>query len=172
MAESGRGQGVPPVSPWLSRRLVEWSALALVVMTLVWVFGRQMQTVQAQSERLAVRFTLKILREAMLLEQILKRAQPTTTAATGTATRNPFALLDSLPANFAGEVASSKADSIVPGNWVFDPECACVGYRLLYPQWLEPEQFADVIWFRLSPAPGEVRLIAQARYVWLDQPLN
>ena len=142
--------------------------MALVVMTLVWVFGRQMQTVQAQSERLAVRFTLKILREAMLLEQILKRAQPTTTAAT----RNPFALLDSLPANFAGEVASSKADSIVPGNWVFDPECACVGYRLLYPQWLEPEQFADVIWFRLSPAPGEVRLIAQARYVWLDQPLN
>ena len=145
--------------------------MALTLVTLVWVFGRQMQTVQAQGERLAVRFTLKILREAMVLEQILKRTQPTTAAA-GAASRNPFTLLASLPANFAGEVSSSKADSIVPGNWVFDPECACVGYRLLYPQWLEPEQFADVIWFRLSPVPGEVRLIAQVPYIWLGQPLN
>ena len=169
MAEVARSRGVPPVSPWLSRRLVEWSVLALVVMTLVWVFGRQMQMVQAQSERLAVRFTLKILREAMLLEQILKRAQPT---AAGLASRNPFALLESLPANFAGEIPSNKADTIVPGNWVFDPECGCVGYRLMYPQWLEPAQLDDTIWFRLSMPGAEVRLVPRVPYLWLDQPLH
>ena len=169
MAEVARSRGVPPVSPWLSRRLVEWSVLALVVMTLVWVFGRQMQVVQAQSERLAVRFTLKILREAMLLEQILKRAQPT---AAGLASRNPFALLESLPANFAGEIPSNKADTIVPGNWVFDPECGCVGYRLMYPQWLKPAQLDDAIWFRLSMSAGEARLVPRVPYIWLDQPLN
>ncbi len=170
MAEVARSRGVPPVSPWLSRRLVEWSVLALVVMTLVWVFGRQMQVVQAQSERLAVRFTLKILREAMLLEQILKRAQSTTAA--GIANRNPFALLESLPANFAGEIPSNKADTIVPGNWVFDPECGCVGYRLMYPQWLEPAQLDDTIWFRLSTSGAEVRLVPRVPYLWLDQPLH
>jgi hypothetical protein len=106
-----------------------------------------------------------------MLEQILKRAQPVA-GATGTVSHNPFALLASLPANFSGEVSSRKAETVVPGNWVFDPECGCVGYRLLYPQWLAPEQFADVIWFRLSQAPGEVRLVAQARYVWLDQLIN
>ena len=144
--------------------------LALVVMTLVWVFGRQMQVVQAQSERLAVRFTLKILREAMLLEQILKRAQSTTAA--GIANRNPFALLESLPANFAGEIAASKVATAAPGSWVFDPQCPCVGYRLMYPQWLEPAQLDDVIWFRLSTSSGEVRLVPQVPYIWLDQPLN
>jgi hypothetical protein len=150
---------------------VEWSVAALVLVTLFLVFGRQMQTVQAQGERLAVRFTLKILREALRLEQILKRAPPTT-AATGTVSRNPFALLTSLPANFAGEISSNKVDTVTPGNWVFDPQCGCVGYRLMYPQWLEPEQFADVIWFRLTQTPGEVRLVAQAPYIWLGQPLN
>jgi hypothetical protein len=150
--------------------VVEWSIVALLLVTLVLVFGRQMQTVQAQGERLAVRFTLKILREALRLEQILKRAPPT--AVSGTPNRNPFALLASLPANFSGEVSSSKADTVVPGNWVFDPECGCVGYRLLYPQWLQPEQFADVIWFRVSQSPGEVRMVAQAPYIWLGQPLN
>ena len=144
--------------------------VALMLLTLIWVFGRQMQAMQAQGERLAVRFTLKILREALSLEQILKRSPSTT--ATGTANRNPFALLASLPANFAGEVSSIKADTVVPGNWVFDPVCICVGYRLMYPQGLEPEQFADVIWFRVSQAPGEIRMVAQTPYVWLGQPLN
>jgi hypothetical protein len=42
----------------------------------------------------------------------------------------------------------------------------------MYPQWLEPAQLDDVIWFRLSTSSGEVRLVPQVPYIWLDQPLN
>ncbi len=142
-----------------------------LLVALFWIFGRQMQIVQAQSERMTVRFTLKTLRDALVLDKFLKRV-PSETGATNNLIRNPFLLLADLPANFAGEVSYSKAHTVVPGNWVFDPECRCVGYRLLHPERLEPEQFADVIWFRLSQAPVEVRLVAQAPYIWLGELLD
>ena len=168
MADSGRSRGAPLLPLWLNQRVMEWSIAALILVTLVWAFERQASIVQSQSERMAVRVTIRILREALVVDRLLKGSRP----AVGTATRNPFSVLENRPANFAGEISSTKADTVAPGNWVFDPECGCVGYRLMYPQWLEPQQFADVIWFRLSEAPGEVRLSAQAGYVWLDEPMN
>jgi hypothetical protein len=104
----------------------------------------------------------------LVVDRLLKGSR----AVAGTATPNPFSLLESLPANFAGEIAASKVSTAAPGSWVFDPQCPCVGYRLMYPQWLEPAQLDDAIWFRLSTSAGEVRLVPRVPYIWLDQPLN
>jgi hypothetical protein len=42
----------------------------------------------------------------------------------------------------------------------------------MFPQWLEPAQLDDTIWFRLSTSGAEARLVPQVSYLWLDQPLN
>ena len=168
MADSGRSRGAPQLPPWLSQRVLEWGIAALILVALVWVFERQASIVQGQSERMAVRVTIRILREAMVADRLLKSSRP----VIGTATPNPFSLLESLPANFAGEIAASKVATVAPGSWVYDPEGPCVGYRLMYPQWLKPAQLDDAIWFRLSMSAGEARLVPRVPYIWLDQPLN
>ena len=148
--------------------MLEWSIAALILVALIWVFERQASIVQGQSERMAVRVTIRVLRDALVVDRLLKGSR----AVAGTATPNPFSLLESLPANFAGEIAVSKVATAAPGSWVYDPECPCVGYRLMFPQWLEPAQLDDTIWFRLSTSATEVRLVSRVPYLWLDQPLN
>ncbi len=168
MADSGRSRGAPQLPPWLSQRVLEWSIAALILVALIWVFERQASIVQGQSERMAVRVTIRVLRDALVVDRLLKGSR----AAAGTDTPNPFALLESLPANFAGEIAASKVSTAAPGSWVFDPQCPCVGYRLMYPQWLEPAQLDDAIWFRVGTSAGDKRLAQQGEYRWLGQSLN
>jgi len=81
-------------------------------------------------------------------------------------------LLERIPANFAGEVVMRDVYRVQPGSWIFDPDCGCVGYRLLYPQWLEPAQETGAIWFRIAVTDGEVHLLPQSSYLWFGQAMN
>ena len=157
-------------SPWVNHRLLEWALVTAVLVALIAAFERQVGVVQGQAERLTVQLTLKALRDTLTLEQLLRTTrQPSASAEPKTI--NPFALLHS-STNFAGNVSMATVGTVPPGNWVFDPECGCIGYRLRYPQGLEPTQEADAIWFRVETVNGVFRLSPQVNYRWLKQVLR
>lgn len=152
-----------------SRRLTEWSIVALVIVALMWAFEHEVRVVQGHSEKIAVWSTLTALRASLQIDQLTRQVRP---GSSGPVEKNPFRLLQSLPSNFAGEQAMRNAYLVNPGNWVFDPDCDCVGYRLLYPQWLTPAQEGDAIWFHIAIANGEVHLYPQTDYLWFGQPFH
>lgn len=157
-------------SPWQNHRLLEWALVAAVLVALIWAFERQVGVVQGQAERLTVQLTLKALRDTLTLEQLLKAARPPV-ASTQPKTVNPFALLQGVP-NFAGNATMENIGTVAPGNWAFDPDCGCIGYRLRYPHGLEPTQEADAIWFRVEAVNGVFRLSPKGNYRWYEQVLR
>jgi hypothetical protein len=158
-------------SPLWSRRLIEWSIVVAVLIALIWVLEHQARVVQGQGEKVAIRSTLASLRAGLVIDQLMSHVRPAE-AGGAAKVKNPFSLMQGVTTNFAGELAMRNIYSVPPGSWVFDPECGCVGYRLLYPQWLEPAQEAGAIWFRVGGAEGEVRLAPLAGYFWFGQRLN
>jgi len=148
-----------------SRRVIEWSIIAAVLISLVWALEHEARTLRGQGEKVAVRSTLNALRASLVIDQLLSQVRHTS------APKNPFTLLQELPPNYGGELAMRNIYSVPPGSWVFDPECGCVGYRVLYPQWLEPTQEADTLWFRVATRAGDASLLPLAEYRWFGQPL-
>lgn len=157
-------------SPWVNHRLLEWALVTAVLVALIAAFERQVAVLQGQAERLTVQLTLKALRDTLTLEQ-LRRNTRTSNASKEPKTINPFALLQGT-SNFAGNVTMATVSTVPPGSWVFDPECGCIGYRMRYPQGLEPDQEADAIWFRVETVNGVFRLSPQASYRWFEQVLR
>ena len=159
-----------------SRRVIEWSIIAAVLIGLVWALEHEVRVVRGQGERVAVRSTLASLRAALVIDHLTAQVRPKSSAAAAAsataAAKNPFTLLQGVPPNYAGERAMRDIFSAPPGSWVYDAECGCIGYRLLYPQWLEPEQTADAIWLRIGGANGEPRLVPLADYRWFGYRLN
>lgn len=160
-----------------SRRVVEWSIVSAVLIGLIWALEHQFSILRSQGERVAVRTTVSTLRAALVIEQLMEQVRSkeggaATVSATAPAGPNPFTLLQVVPPNYAGEVAQRAIFSVPPGSWVYDPECACIGYRLIYPDGLEPAQTADAIWLRVGNAPGDARLVPMADYRWMGQRLN
>lgn len=149
-----------------SRRLVEWSIIAAVLISLVWALEHEARALRGQGEKVAVRSTLNALRASLVIDQLLGQVRGTP------APKNPFTLLQELPPNYGGELPMRNIYSVPPGSWVFDPECGCVGYRVLYAQWLEPAQEADALWFRVVLNGGETGLRPLAAYQWFGQPLH
>lgn len=142
--------------------------MSFVLLALLWVFGHQVREVQGQGEKVAVWSTLEQLRAALMITQLAHHIRATGEAS---AEENPFRLLQTLPPNYAGELAMQDAGKAPPGSWVYDPDCGCVGYRLLFPQWLEPAQTADAVWFRIAITTAEVRLTPYATYLWFGHVL-
>ena len=152
-----------------NRRLTEWTLVTLVLVALIWVFGRQVRAVQSQSERAAVQSTVGVLRTALVVDYVTQQARG---AANRVAPLNPFLLLKTVPTNFAGVGSMANADAMVLGAWVFDAECACIGYRLLYPEALDAPEGAQAVWFRIGGPAGALQIQPLTRYVWQGQVLN
>jgi hypothetical protein len=150
-----------------SLRLTEWGIVALVLVALMWVFEHEVRVVQGQGEKVMVWTTVAALRAALTIDILTRQVRPKNQSAQE---RNPFQLLQTVPSNFAGELPVREVYSLPPGSWAYDPECACVGYHLLYPQWLEPAQAGDTVWFRIDISDGAVRLIPQSHYLWFGLP--
>lgn len=151
--------------------MVEWGILVVLVVVLVGVLGRQLRVVQGQAERASVQSTLGALRTAFVIDHL---QQTVNTPKSGVAVlqRNPFKLLKAVPANYAGEFAVLKMDAVAPGSWVFDPVCGCIGYLLLYPQWLESPPDTTAVWFRIGAPPETLQITPLQAYVWQGQLLN
>ena len=80
--------------------------------------------------------------------------------------------MQQLPSNYAGEMPMRDIYRVAPGSWVFDPDCPCVGYRLLYPDWLAPRQEIGAIWFQLGKNGSNSTLTARSTYVWVGMSLK
>lgn len=156
-------------SPLWNRRLTEWCLVALILLGLGFAFEREIRSLQAQSERVLVGSTLASMRTALVLNRLTRQLRPNDPSLRG---KNPFLLLEQLPPSFAGEVPMRDVYRVAPGSWVFAPECPCVGYRLLYPEWVEPTPAAGAIWFDVGKTDGGTSLTPQADYLWLGTRLR
>jgi hypothetical protein len=151
--------------PWLTRRSAEWSLLVVLILVLMGVFGQQIRAVQGQAERAAIKTTLGALRTALVIDHLQSAAgQKGKTVASPQ--RNPFLLLDHLPANYAGVLGNPKADAAPAGNWVFDAYCNCIGYGPMYPYALETGGDDRVLWFRVSAQAGPLTIAPMHTYRW------
>ena len=156
--------------PWTNRRVVEWSLMVLVLLAVVGVFGRQFNVVQGQGELAAIKTTLGALRTALVIDHLKTTAIDGTPAAN--AQRNPFLLLDHIPAIYAGPLASLKGQPLPQGSWVFDVYCNCIGYEPMRPQALDNPGESPTVWFRISPPPGPLQISPVQNYVWLGEVIN
>lgn len=147
--------------------MVEWSVLTCVLLVLLGVFGLRVRWVQGMAERAAVVSMLGALRTALVVGHVKSGALPLATFDSATR-RNPFLWFDTPPTQYGGEVRLGRSDAMVPGQWVFDPDCVCVGYRLLQPQWLEQPVATETLWFRITAvaATGPLQITALEHYVW------
>lgn len=143
--------------------MTEWSMVALFILGLAWAFEREIRSLQAQSERVFVLSTVASLRTALVLNRLARELRPEDASLLE---KNPFRLLQQIPDNYAGEMPMRDVYKLVPGSWVLDPECGCVGYRLLYPQSLEPPQELGVIWFRIGNLQSGPALTPLSDYRW------
>ena len=157
--------------PWQNRRAVEWSLLVLVILVLMAAFAHQLRVVQAQGELAAIKTTLGALRTALVIDH-LQAATTSKGQLVEIAQRNPFLLLDHVPGNYVGAMAGSNADTLPPGNWVFDAYCNCIGYGPMYPFALTEGGGAPTLWFRISAPPGPLQISPVQAYRWQGELLN
>ena len=152
-------------------RMVEWGILAVLVVVLVGIFGHYVRLIRGQGERAAVVSTLGALRTALVIDHLQRAANP---GSTGQPLErvNPFLALQTLPLNYGGEMSVTQALLAPAGSWVFDPQCACIGYVPQDPEWHSAAAGAAVLWFKVSSGPGPRALTAQAPYVWQGTELH
>lgn len=154
-----------------SQRIAEWSALSVVVLVLIGVFGWQVEIVQGQAEAAAIKSTLGALRTAFVLEHLRQQVQDDG-GHVAPVQRNPFLLLARTPPNYAGDRGNMGTGMVQPGFWMFDPLCNCVGYTPVHSQWVENKNESQTVWFRISQPPGALQLTPAGPYMWRGDILN
>lgn len=152
-------------------RIVEWSLILLVIGVLVVVFARQVRVVQGQMELAAIKSTLGALRTALVIDHLQKHVAVARSTVT-VVQRNPFELLRGQLANYAGVVTSAQTADIVPGSWIFDVECGCIGYRPMFAQWLDSPSGDAMAWFYVKGSIGPFELVARETYLWQGDVVN
>jgi hypothetical protein len=164
----------PPAVPSWSR-LMEWSLVAAVIVTLGLVLGQvlghQKGEILANAELAAVQSTLGALRTALVIDH-LHRTVRAGNDALAPPHNNPFELLERRPTNYQGETSAAQGSGTLAGHWVFDPACVCVGYLPQYPQWFDSPSGETMAWFRVDGAPGPLQLNARENYTWQNTGLR
>lgn len=158
-------------APFLSARIVEWSLVAALILTVMVVFINRVQVVQRQAELAAVRSTLGGLRTAFVLQHLHQAAGQH--RASDVLQRNPFELLQRHPANYFGETRTDVTAALPPGHWVFDAACVCVGYLPADAAEFDSPSGDVMAWYRVEQPPaGPLLLTAKERYLWQGQVMN
>ena len=151
--------------------MIEWSVLALVITMLALVFSYRMRLLQGQAELSAVKTTVGALRTAFVLDNLRTHAAEAP-AADAPTHYNPFELLQQHPVNYIGEMTREQAELAPPGIWVFDPECICVGYLPIWPEWFDSPSGDLMAWYRVGGGPGALQLTPKEHYLWQGQVLD
>jgi hypothetical protein len=135
-----------------------------------------LRSVQGQVEKAAIKTNLGGLRMAFVIDHLALQTasiQPASEGASpASGQRNPFLLLQRMPANYAGEMPASETAALPRGSWVFDPACPCIGYRPLYPEWLSSPKGEQMLWFNVTGASPPYQLAPRMVYVWKGEVLN
>jgi hypothetical protein len=149
--------------------------LILLVLVMAAVFMWQLRDVRGQAELAQIQSTLGALRTALVvahLEATVAGNRNNSGPSAALAQRNPFLALAVLPVNYAG-LADAEALAALPGgSWIFDPVCACIGYRPMEVNRLDAPSGAQALWFQVSPPPGPLQLSPQLPYIWMGQAVD
>lgn len=154
-----------------SRRLLEWTIVAGVVLSVTLLLIRQAHEVKGQAELANVRTTLAALRTALVIEHLKQSADQSDPVAT-LAGGNPFALLQNRPMNYAGVMNSRDVEGLPPGTWMFGPDCVCLAYRPLDDTWFFSPDGSGVAWFQVSAPPRPPLISARVAYRWRMESLE
>jgi hypothetical protein len=154
----------------LTHRMLEWLLVSLVILGLVYVYSRQMESMRVQVESSAIRSTLGALRTSFVLSH-LKGIVKAGKSALEPIQQNPFELLEKHPANYRGEMGAEQALQAPAGSWVFDPVCVCVGYLPIWSESFESPSGERMAWFQVS-GPEPLQLTAKEAYRWQGQLIN
>jgi hypothetical protein len=155
-------------------RLTEWGVVLALVIVLAAVLGYQWREVRAQAELAHVQSTLGALRTALVVAH-LKAAVDSArkdNQSPAPLPRNPFAVLEKAPPNYAGLADPQRLAALPGGSWVYDPGCGCIGYSPLEAGRLEAPQNAGALWFRVGSTVGPPHITAQQVYVWMGQAVE
>ena len=156
---------------WASRPF-EWAVVVAVVLAAVTAVNHQYQELQGQAEYAAIQSVLGSMRTAMVLQYLQDAADKKTPSnAAAAVVSNPITLLQPLPV-YAGIVRMGDQAQVQPGNWMFDADCGCIGYRPLNPDWLAPYQDFPSLWFKLRSTQGVPELVAMHSYFWRNAPIR
>jgi hypothetical protein len=153
------------------QRVAEWSAVVLTLLVLVGAFGYYAEIVQGEAEAAAIKSTLGSLRTAFVLDH-LKQKMDESNGSVAVVQRNPFLLLNATPPNYVGDREGQGPEPLLPGTWVYDTLCICVGYSPAHSQWVQGADVAQTLWFRISAPPPPFQLHATQRYNWRGDTLN
>jgi len=148
--------------------------MLVLVIALGTALAYQVRNVGGQAELAQIKSTLGALRTALVVAHLQSAVAGSRGGgqAVVLAQRNPFAALQQPPAHYAG-LADPQALAVLPGgSWVFDPGCACIGYRPLEATWLESPKDAVALWFRVEAAAGPMQITALQSYVWMGQSVE
>ncbi len=157
---------------WTSdRALIEWGLVGVVLAVLALTFLYHLQAVSDQVEVASVKTTVAALRTALALHHV-GRGSTGGQADVASIEQGPFGLLHQRPVNFAGAVRHGRTAVLVQGAWVFDPDCACVGYTPLRTPWRFGSDPDATLWFQLIAGAAAPRLQPMGRYVMRGQPIE
>ena len=159
----------PRRSFWTTRPF-EWAVVAAVVIAALTAINKQYQDLQSQAEYAAIQSVLGSMRTAMVLGYLKNTASGNVPSVTA-APENPIEFLQQLP-TYAGTVRMGDQSQVSPGNWMFDADCRCVGYRPMHPDWLQPYQDFPALWFKLRSTKGVPELVAMQSYSWRNAPIR
>jgi hypothetical protein len=181
MAEAALRPPAAPSPVW-GRRLTEWGVLLALILVVVGVGYAQTQRLRGEAELARLRSTLGALRTALVVAHLEHEVAAQKKGSMGLATtdapelrpvsRNPFLALERLPPNYLGESNPLALVDLPGGNWVFDADCQCIGYRPSEAGWLEAPANAVALWFQVGAPPGPLQITASHSYVWMGQKVE
>lgn len=148
----------------------------LLLAAVVAAFLDKARDVQGRAELGAFQYTLGTLRASLAVEQV----RLATAGSPLSATPNPFNLLSRRPANYAGEMAMTDAQSgaLAGGYWFYDNQCPCIGYRPAHDRRFMAASGGKLMIFGLLPdrvmasigAAGV--LVAREPYLWWGEAVQ
>ena len=151
--------------------MVQWSLLAAVIVVLIFIFVRHVRVLQGQAELSTVKSTLQVLRMGLLIDH-LQNSLTAGQSSVALRQRNPFELFQQRPSNYLGEMSRAQAALAPGGSWVYDGDCACVGYLPLNDQWFDSPSGDVMAWYAVNNALGPLRLTAKESYVWQGRAIR